>query len=441
MLSLILTLTLALCATSTISQICCEWGEFFKNDNNMCSFNCTEGFDAGTKVEISDLMLNDIKTNCHGLQDTITFKPSTCNTLTNFIWPETYCGCPSCQCNNENKEGEYIETTQTYSFGSHTYSYKECGLCKCEENSDGILVYECEYISTSSPSNYDQFSCPSTRCIDYKGDAYLAGNGWFNQTDSCNQYCFCNYDSTIECIQGFENILQSSNDNLVSEFMNECVDELRDCVDNGTRMIVNGDYSNCGCPTCDCGTYSIDDTWWISYTNTWDEENIMSNKECEQCKCKENPKGNIKSNTECGLESYSYFDDDAECPDPFKQYNCRQDYSDSPIVGSLQTEIGYMEVNDYCGWWYSASSYLRPYSWGATWGIWNILDCDAFGGINECVHYVTYNDDGSIDDDEYHYCCQGDYCNDMDIDISICKDNQDFANWFDNFNECRENAH
>eukprot|EP01084_Bolivina_argentea_P178489 308535_1 len=55
-----------------------------------------------------------------------------------------------------------------------------------------------------------------------------------------------------------------------------------------------------------------------------------------------------------------------------------------------------------------------------------IISCEAFVGDKQCIRYNdTYWENGET----YLYCCQGDYCNNITVDISQCIDNPYYIEW------------
>ena len=100
------------------------------------------------------------------------------------------------------------------------------------------------------------------------------------------------------------------------------------------------------------------------------------------------------------------------------------------FIGSLPSSI------DYCGW--TVINAEHDYDWGCG----NGAFCEAFANDSngECV-YVNTNITDVVGiyvelSFEYMYCCDGDNCNHVDIDISTCKYSADLENFYGEFWKC-----
>ncbi len=83
------------------------------------------------------------------------------------------------------------------------------------------------------------------------------------------------------------------------------------------------------------------------------------------------------------------------------------------------------------------------------WGCGDAFQCEAFTRIgnsnitSDCVHIDftvklttpcnTKFHDNTVSINEYHYCCEGAMCNDMDINISQCREDAWLNNWYSEF--------
>eukprot|EP01084_Bolivina_argentea_P178493 308540_1 len=436
MMSLVLQSTYILLAViiPTLSRLCCEEGHF-NDTTTQCMYACEHGVDEGIQVSFLTLTFDDIVGNsawnsmCSSIYYTNKFKPSECSTMNDLVWPS--CSCPSCSCSTVIDD-EYVYYEKQHLFRNITTTSRICGKCKCSENNDNILVYSC-----------DTQKCTNniTSCHTYNGETYSPNESWFNATDDCDQFCICNSDGSISCATGFEDIFEGPNENISNAFIRDCGDNLAvtNCMDDWTKFI-GGEPQGSGidkyCPNCprciDCGLYIPGDIWWKNLTVVNQDAGFLESL-CYPCKCQN---GSIYLNetydeyVECGrigsdIEPFAYVKENGGCP-PNNTIKCMEGYNKT--IQKVDTILLTGQVNGYCTWKYDsdrADEY--QYVWSVQASYWDIIPCDAFVGDKQCIRYDTH---------KYLYCCQGDYCNNINVDISQCVYNPHYNEFSDGVSSC-----
>eukprot|EP01084_Bolivina_argentea_P238282 400321_1 len=427
----------------------CDYGEFTLI-NNTCMFDCE--YD-GRYVQLSTLSFEFIRAHCgYWSVDTVAnLYPLQCNSTSDLVYSSNSCGCPFCKCSSRNDRG----TTKTHFNLDSTHMSKTCYNCTCSESSDNSitdLIYNCDDLEEVwMPSEWNEFECPPNF------NTCATPSGWdMDSNGECTKLCNCNSDGSTTCEEGFANILASSDDNLINIFLS-CASSTADCMDDPSRMQPFW-YGNmpqyCGnCPGCDCGTHSLNDSWYTEY-HSYDD--IQNNRiTCAKCTCVEASNGN--NYAECdGVDEYVI--GTGSCPVAIT-HQCHQQESYSETVETLSTEgcsnddeiliLEFRGSGKYCQW--SANfDYpdYEPYIW---WCGQNMF-CEAFAD-NKCIH-IEYNDTytrcGDLFNEPkmrnfntYEYCCNtGDNCNRENIDISSCSKGTAYENMILSYQEClwRENS-
>eukprot|EP01084_Bolivina_argentea_P178491 308538_1 len=349
--------------------------------------------------------------------------------MNDLVWRQQNptCSCPSCGCVTE-KTDEYVYYEHQYVYKEVIGSTKICGKCTCAKNNDNNLVYSCDR----------EWPCPNTTCHTYYDETYDTNESWFNVTDDCDQFCICNADGTISCATGFEDILHGPNENITNAFIDVYGDHLEtiNCMGDWTKLI-GGEPEGTGidrrCPSVprctDCGLYIPGDTWWTNLTVFNDDAGFWYPL-CVSCKCEN---GSVYLNetydyVECytsshGGESFIYPLANGGCPP--NTIKC-MDWNNNQQEFILETA----QLNGYC---ISTSNEFQNRYMSVENSYSEIISCEAFVGDKQCIRYNdTYWENGET----YLYCCQGDYCNNITVDISQCIDNPYYSEFLNGFHSC-----
>ena len=218
---------------------------------------------------------------------------------------------------------------------------------------------------------------------------------------------------------------------------------------------------------CDCGSYTLGDTWYMEYQD--DDDIIYNNAQCLQCECKDDGYGGTYS--DCDSSIANYRKGSQTCP--LQSTTSLQCYKGEASTGSVtiaDNNGGYYESIDESYYssrlmdGYSSKEFCRMYTsdfgdfstnlWDASnryyWGsagteMSTSLLCEAFSN-NKCTYTnitVEYTEcDGTIDHEtywythQYQYCCTSDDCNYKDLTLSDCQRNTDWENWYKDYIDC-----
>eukprot|EP01084_Bolivina_argentea_P014179 26508_1 len=402
----------------------------FSQINNICTLTCEDDATSDQiQLSIPHLSFEDILHGCRDVYYANQLNPSQCNSLEHLIWDESRCHCPSCQCYNEVSDSGFITTVDNFWLAV-------CTSCTCSEHKwiteDNLWVYTYDCSLAYFERNYqsNQFVCP-TKCHGYDGTN--PGELWKN---GCNEYCYCNFDGTVECVERYDKIFTSTNTQLTAAFMDDYKLNIHDCMNAPSRII----NTNCF-PKCDCGGHNVGDKWWSSMDDT--KSSSAAQTICSECECKYDSFYNY-TYTECS--KYKTFPiGNGACPGD--ELKCIYDISNSFVRSSnyenVTSKTRISKNNEYCGWTYYAENDEYHWNYADEYDVdlsefddYHVV-CDGFVGDGKCIHYLGYHE--TIQSDIYQYCCKGDFCNDKDIDISICEYNQEYTTIINEYYECENN--
>merc|ERR1711902_44130 len=126
---------------------------------------------------------------------------------------------------------------------------------------------------------------------------------------------------------GYENILDSQNEDLSDDFLGSCNFRIEDCIGEPDRMFTEDVGPICSdycLARCDCGTKEVGDIWYKEYSDNYDREGIIS---CSKCECEA---GSI---ADCDYPDISYAVGNGQCPEP--TISCHDDSGTIATVGTL----------------------------------------------------------------------------------------------------------
>eukprot|EP01083_Nonionella_stella_P143126 444137_1 len=373
-------------------------------------------------------------------------------TESDLIWPDDECGCPYCGCSAEG----WIDSTVNevdYFFGH------ECSACYCKAVTGGYGAYcyegfgdgEYPWDAPETPASWDGFECPpdlTTTCTNH-GVYYMPGQTFYdidsaeaaNDTNAqfTDVFCICNSDGTSTCETGYDAILASTNEDLREQFVIRCGEELEAClVDTTYTSILPRSDDNHDCPVCGCSAATVGTVWIVEEP---DYGNPM-NMRCKSCVC-------AAENVVTCDDTDPYEIGTKSCP-PTNDKSCHHgvstesgDFSD--FVG---TTSGCNEEDDlYCGWQY-ASSLFDGDEWSRSCN--DRVMCEAFG-VSDGTCIITDQTftmglgcgafAEHLGSDEFQMvqaisCCTDDDCNDGDIDISTCTQNDGYDAFVNDLYSC-----
>eukprot|EP01084_Bolivina_argentea_P159360 277552_1 len=435
----------------------CSDGSFQTNNNNECAYYC---YDTQTyTTDYSQLTFAQISDDCY---DTVRYglKFGYCsNGLADLVYPDANDNngcCPYCKCTTQDTTGTKREFERPVR--------KECYSCTCDTISGTTeLGYKCDILVTVNDAyNWNDFECAAQTCIDdigsTSGDTYYPGEGYFKNKDAdemCTEYCYCGRGGQETCVTGFNNILTSTNDGLKGSFLDENSYEIRDCIDEPTRIFTTdtGTYCSnwpnlkCSCPT----GKAIGDAWFTEYP---DRDGGFSSIGCAKCECKDGANYGGTNYAEC--DSLGDYRAREQCTDDnIKEIMCHNgdgyegcSSCDAKTVSGQTVQpmyCGTTEPEAYCSWQFDNDNNDPYWNWGC-----NSFLCGAYGDRyeNKCMmsqYSVTYTDCNGVEKTEsgggYQWCCKGtDNCNFVDIDITNCEENTDLSGMLQKFYECSAEA-
>eukprot|EP01083_Nonionella_stella_P039490 107405_1 len=312
---------------------------------------------------------------------------------------------PACSCEVYDFSAETQEDV-VYS----TYFAKQCWSCHCGENENG-KYHSCtlESNKVDSAQDWNLFECPrSTQCVDDTGVAHYAYTGWFGSIDGeCSKYCYCTGQGTTVCEEGWDNILGSSNEALLTSFMNECETSLQDCVDDASRWFTTDFGSQCTlCPKCDCDSHGVGSEWYTEHAALWDYSKVH----CSHCQCMD-----ARHNYANCTHLDTYVEGNGQCPPP-SVLSCQTGIT-------TQTSCDSQSPTQWCTWTEVESGYYMGCGNDAR-NMW----CEAYGVEDGCIAYdipqtseCEFDVDSGVQTITKHlYCCRGeDNCNILS-DTSSC---------------------
>eukprot|EP01084_Bolivina_argentea_P220733 374034_1 len=203
---------------SHTSNVTCDYGYFTTSNNpnssynGQCVFMCAKySTQKETEILYSNVNFKTIKDRCWQVEN------ANCTSLNDLVWNDN-CDCPRCRCNQPHG---FTQLTN-----KRTYFEKECHECQCNiQNTQNETGWECnQQYRVDTIEDWNDYDCNITAvtCTDpLTASTYVPGNGYWQQNTidpTCQTYCYCNFDGTIDCESSYANILTSSNPHLTYEF-------------------------------------------------------------------------------------------------------------------------------------------------------------------------------------------------------------------------------
>ena len=199
------------------SQTCNDFGYFIEN-NGECMFWCSTDSDY---IPITDLTFDFFKSLCITVSGANLYYPDHCNSLQDLVFRNNSCGCPYCQCINQDGSSSVLQTQKLITDGP----LKTCYNCTCSipPSSYGIneSMFHCDdIIEARFPSDWNDYKCPPETC----SSSHELGDIWWDDVDDsdtlCTKFCYCSPSEGEICETGYGNIM--ANEKLSNAFLSEC---------------------------------------------------------------------------------------------------------------------------------------------------------------------------------------------------------------------------
>eukprot|EP01084_Bolivina_argentea_P109893 196314_1 len=451
MISSLIFVILTLLSSVSLAQFKCPNGGRWNNNPNggACEFQC---YDTDTYFAQGAVTFNEIEDDCYEVRYASLFKES-CSSKQDLEWPD-YCGCPKCKCDSTNTGKSEIHSLQRL-------VNRRCYNMTCSSDSSySSSVWELDSIGDVYDAyNWNDFQCPPIAyCEDTISGTqkYAPGDGWFANQDplnpgTCHEYCYCSLNDAKtgvdkECKTLTQLSSLDASNPIVQSFHNQCEWELQACLDSSVpKTTMNAATSSyCGtwrCPSCDCGSHSEGDFWFVEYVSI--EDNYVDAKHCARCTC-ENGVANCD-------DSFPFkVSDGGKCPGP-QQLSCHMDddnYEDSNTNGLITTGSLNAQTCSTNGpeQWCSIELDIDN-SGNNDWYDWDCdeIFCGIYGENNKCwysdfsMNYKDcYGNTRTESDKQFHYCCNSANCNHKNITMNTqtCDKSDDFSDLLSELFDC-----
>eukprot|EP01084_Bolivina_argentea_P317101 549749_1 len=384
-----------------------------------------------------------------------------CSSIDNLVFPDgaNIGKCPYCKCDTEATYVSDLTTDINYFFG------QLCTTCDCKiinsNNDKGISCTQygdMTFFGTgfTTTGSYSKYKCPptDTSTVCTNGDmSYLPGQSYWD-AQYPEKFCICGGG---ECADGVSNILNSANDDLKSQFLLRCGEDLEGClganyisniITRQTQMDMPDGDSNPSCPLCGCSTEGQ-----VYISEEIDYNNPISHLSCKTCVCISGANDDYNGlSVECDdADPYSKLSD-IECPPANNDLSCYHGKSDTGIFADGTKGTGQCSSDDdlYCATTYSNMAFGTEFERECG----DRVQCEAFGVMDSgcikaslelyygwgCGFIADYLGSATQTMDIALDCCNTPNCNNQDFDPDLCITNDDYGTFYKNLFGCMQGS-